>query len=191
MAEQPAAATAIASDRSTVTLAPTAIRGEALGLSGVYAEGLVAGLIGACTIALWFLIVDVFDGRIFYTPNVLGSALFGIGDDMINLDALPVSLDTVLGFTWVHLLVFLVIGCAAARLVALAEKEPAFSFGILLLFVIFEFTWKLPGHDVVWVKVTVHAAAGRSSSSTRNTLSVASAARSGTLRAIIWPRVVW
>jgi len=139
MAEQPAAATAIASDRSTVTLAPTAIRGEALGLSGVYAEGLVAGLIGACTIALWFLIVDVFDGRIFYTPNVLGSALFGIGDDMINLDALPVSLDTVLGFTWVHLLVFLVIGCAAARLVALAEKEPAFSFGILLLFVIFEF----------------------------------------------------
>src|SRR5436190_19474547 len=38
-------------------------------------EGLIAGLIGAATIAVWFLILDSLSGRPLYTPTVLGRAL--------------------------------------------------------------------------------------------------------------------
>jgi hypothetical protein len=44
----------------------------------------------------------------------------------------------VLMFTWVHGLVFAVLGGIAARLLAVAERSPHVGFGILLLFVIFE-----------------------------------------------------
>ncbi len=45
----------------------------------------------------------------------------------------------VLLYTWVHALVFWVIGGIAARLLAVAERQPNAGFGILLLFVVFEF----------------------------------------------------
>jgi hypothetical protein len=42
-------------------------------------------------------------------------------------------------YSWVHALVFCVVGGVAARLLALAERRPNAGFGILLLFVILEF----------------------------------------------------
>ncbi len=39
--------------------------------SKTYEEGMIAGLIAAATIAVWFLLLDVFQGRPFFTPNVL------------------------------------------------------------------------------------------------------------------------
>ena len=42
-------------------------------------------------------------------------------------------------YTWVHGLVFCVIGGIAARLLSVAERRPNAGFGILLLFVVFEF----------------------------------------------------
>jgi hypothetical protein len=44
-------------------------------------------------------------------------------------------------YTWVHALVFCVIGGLAARLLAVAERKPNAGFGILLLFVVFEFAF--------------------------------------------------
>lgn len=107
-------------------------------LPGVYAEGIRAGLVGAATIAVWFLILDTIAGRPLYTPTVLGAALFQHGAGLENGAALRASLDLVLPFTWVHVLVFLLIGIAAARLLALAEREPDAGFGVVLLFVVFE-----------------------------------------------------
>ncbi len=107
--------------------------------SRVYGEGLAAGLVGAATIALWFLLLDTIAGRPFYTPTVLGTALFRGGQGLDNPAALPVDFEVVMSFTWVHVLAFLVIGVAASRLLALAERDPNFGFGILLLFVIFSF----------------------------------------------------
>src|SRR3990170_227162 len=49
---------------------------QAVEVSKVYVEGIIAGLIGAATIAIWFLILDVLDGRPLHTPTVLGTALF-------------------------------------------------------------------------------------------------------------------
>lgn len=108
-------------------------------ISRVYIEGMVAGVIGAATIALWFLILDALQGRPFYTPSVLGTALFRRGEGLASLQDLPVSLDMVLMYTWVHVLVFCVIGGLASHLLVLAERNLNFGFGILLLFVLFEF----------------------------------------------------
>ena len=107
--------------------------------SRVYAEGVVAGLVGAITIALWFLLLDTIKGRPLYTPMVIGTALFRGGEGLENPATLPIDFEVVVSFTWVHVLAFLVIGVIAARLLALAERDANFGFGVLLLFVVFEF----------------------------------------------------
>jgi hypothetical protein len=107
--------------------------------SDVYREGIVAGIIGAAAIALWFFVLDVFNGRPFYTPSVLGAALFRRSMGLDQLHTLPVSFEMVLFYTWVHGMVFCVIGGVAAKLLALAEQNLSVGFGILLFFVIFEF----------------------------------------------------
>lgn len=103
-----------------------------------YQDGIVAGVLGAGVVALWFLILDSIDGRPFYTPTVLGTALFRHGAGLDSPGALPVSLEMVGMFTWVHTLVFVVIGGLASRLLMVAERNPSFGFGVLLLFVVFQ-----------------------------------------------------
>lgn len=105
----------------------------------LYQEGFVAGVLGAATIALWFLLLDTLHGRPFYTPSVLGDALFRAGKGLESPDALPISFNMVVVVTWVHVMVFCVLGGAASRLLAVAERRPNLGFGILLLFVVFEF----------------------------------------------------
>jgi hypothetical protein len=118
---------------------PTVVS-ESKEISGVYVEGVVAGLIGAATIALWFFILDLYNGRPFYTPNVLGAALSLSGAAHDSVTA-PISMELVLFYSWIHGLVFCVIGGMAAKLLSLAERDLHFGFGILLLFVIFEFVF--------------------------------------------------
>ncbi len=104
-----------------------------------YVEGIVAGLIGATTIAIWFLILDAIQGRPLFTPTVLGAALFRRSEVLTTPESLPVSLDMVLMYTWVHGLVFCLIGGVVSWLLALAERNLNLGFGILLLFVMMEF----------------------------------------------------
>ena len=108
-----------------------------LDVTRLYQEGLIAGLVGAATVALWFLIIDVIQGRPLYTPTVLGASLFHRGAAPW-LDSVP-NFEMVLMFTWVHGLAFIVIGGIVARLLAFAERQPNMGFGILMLFVFFEF----------------------------------------------------
>src|SRR5438094_265370 len=42
----------------------------------VLREGIIAGLIGAAVVAVWFLILDVARGRPFLTPTILRAAVF-------------------------------------------------------------------------------------------------------------------
>ncbi len=101
--------------------------------------GILAGVIGAGTLALWFLILDTIAGRPLYTPTVLGTALFRSGAGLDAPEALPVSMELVVFFTFVHVLVFFLIGWIASHLLALAAANPDVGFGIVLLFVVFEF----------------------------------------------------
>lgn len=121
--------------QSHTTSAP-AVASESREVSSVYIEGVVAGLIGAATIALWFFILDLYNGRPFYTPNILGAALSLSGPVR---ESPPISMELVLLYSWIHVLVFCAIGGLAAKLLSLAERDLNYGFGILLLFIIFEF----------------------------------------------------
>lgn len=105
----------------------------------LYRDGIVAGVLGALTVALWFLLLDALSGRPGWTPSVLGSVLFRRGSSLEALETLPVSVEMVLMFTWVHILVFVGLGGIVARLVDHAERHPNVGFGVLLLFVVFQF----------------------------------------------------
>jgi hypothetical protein len=113
----------------------------------VYQEGFLAGIVGAITVALWFLVVDALAGRPFHTPTVLGTALFRRGAGLGSPETLAVSFEMVWMFTWVHVLAFAALGGIASRLLAAAERNPSLGFGVLLLFVVFEagFTSVLAG----------------------------------------------
>jgi hypothetical protein len=119
------------------TSTPTIVS-ESSEISGVYVQGVAAGLIGAATIALWFFILDLYNGRPLYTPNVLGAALSLSGDGR-DPTTVPISMEFVVFYSWIHVLVFCVIGGLASKLLSLAERDLHFGFGILLLFIIFEF----------------------------------------------------
>jgi hypothetical protein len=112
-------------------------------VAAVYTEGIAAGLVGAATIAVWFLILDTVRGRPLFTPTVLGTALFRGGAGLATPETLPVDFEMVLSFTWVHVLAFLLIGVGASRLLGVAERNPSFGFGVILLFVVFEFGFLL------------------------------------------------
>lgn len=107
-------------------------------VSRTYEEGIVAGLIGAAVIAGWFFLLDALHGRPLYTPTVLGTALFGSARESSPF-------EMAIMFTFVHVLVFAMLGGLAARLLALAERDANYGFGILLLFVVFEFGFVIAG----------------------------------------------
>lgn len=125
MAEHPSSFPITSASQSSYTL-------------GWPAEGVIAGTIGAVTLAVWFLILDLIQGRPFFTPTLLGTAFLKGIDKIPAVGELQVSFDIVAWFTFVHWLVFAIIGCAAAWLLGLAEHNPNLGFGILLLFVFFE-----------------------------------------------------
>jgi hypothetical protein len=109
---------------------------ERTGHGLLLADGTIAGLIGAATIALWFLLVDALRGHPLHTPSLLGTALFR-GRDALSPETLAVSPLMVVLFTLVHGLIFVVIGQIAARLVRLAEKNANYGFGVILFLVFF------------------------------------------------------
>ncbi|MEJ2482316.1 MAG: hypothetical protein P8049_04140, partial [Gemmatimonadota bacterium] len=101
----------------------------------VVREGVIAGLIGATTVAVWFLVIDLIVGRAFFTPAALGSAmLYGAAAS----DAVVVSAGTVIGYSVYHVAAFTFIGIVVAALLALADRFPPLYFGMIVLFVVFE-----------------------------------------------------
>lgn len=119
----------------TAAAGPTPLDGSGRGL--LLGDGTAAGLIGAVTIALWFLVVDTIRGHPLYTPSLLGTALFGGRDAIASPIGHEASTLMVLLFTVTHGLIFIVIGQIAAHLVQLAERNANYGFGIILFLVFF------------------------------------------------------
>jgi hypothetical protein len=147
----------------TGTATPTVSTARATDFSRLSNEGIVAGLIGAGTLAVWFFVLDSIQARPFYTPTVLGTALFGNMSALDSPERLPVSFETALMFTWVHVLTFAILGGIAAYLLALAERDPNYGFGILLFFVVFMFGFLIVAmafgegvlHALAWPKILI------------------------------------
>lgn len=114
-------------------------RAEADERARVYQQGIIAGTLGAVAIAVWFLVLDVIDGQPLFTPSVLGTAIFHGLPAGGSAAEVPVDPEMVFVFTWVHLMVFVVVGLGASLLLDVAEHRRDVGFGILLLFVVFEF----------------------------------------------------
>jgi hypothetical protein len=99
-------------------------------------EGFVAGLIGAAAVAAWFLVVDTIAGRPFFTPAMLGGAVFwGLRDPA----QVSITFATVVGYTMVHVLAFCLVGMIAAFLAYEVELFPHSLFVVAVCFAVFEF----------------------------------------------------
>ena len=108
---------------------------ESLAQQEIVREGVIVGIVGAVAVALWFLVVDVIQGRPFFTPAALGSALFLGAEDLAMVE---VTLWPVLGYTLLHLAAFIAVGLVATVVVREAEQKPPLILGVILLFVVFE-----------------------------------------------------
>jgi hypothetical protein len=101
----------------------------------VLREGIVAGLIGAAVVALWFFVFDLFRGRPFLTPTLLGSLVFQGVNTPIGMEA---RIGPIVGYTILHGLAFVAFGIVAAALMAVSEREPALFIAFVILFACFE-----------------------------------------------------
>ena len=97
-------------------------------------EGVVAGVIGALSVAIWFLLVDLFNGQAFFTPALLGNTLFSF----FGSTAGETPMLHIAGYTVFHFLAFAGVGMGASFLVAASKQVPAALAGLLILFVAFQ-----------------------------------------------------
>src|SRR5919108_2580768 len=105
------------------------------GERSVIREGIVAGLIGAAVVALWFFVFDLARGRPFITPTLLGSMVFFGVKTPIGLEP---AIGPILGYTVLHGLAFIAFGIVAATMMAMSEREPALFIAFVILFACFE-----------------------------------------------------
>jgi len=93
-------------------------------------EGIIAGIIGAAIVAVWFLIYDAARGRPFRTPALLGAATF---QGVLNPAEVPTSTHLVVQYTVLHGVVFAMIGVLIAYLIVSAQRQPS---RLLLMFIV-------------------------------------------------------
>jgi hypothetical protein len=101
----------------------------------VLRDGVIAGLIGASVVAVWFLVIDTLRGRPFLTPALLGSAVFY---GATSPEGLHISPGPILGYTLLHGLAFVAFGIIAAGLIVATEREPGLFIAFVILFGSFE-----------------------------------------------------
>jgi len=103
-------------------------------------EGVIAGLIGAAAVAIWFFLLDAMAGRPFFTPAVLGAALFGLLGGSFGGHGLAVH---VIAFTVVHVAAFVAVGVIAAYATNASQRKPSMFSGLIVLFLVFEVSYAL------------------------------------------------
>ncbi len=99
----------------------------------VIGDGAMAGLLGAGTVALWFLIFDISRGHPLETPALLAAALIH-GQSLVT----GIHPHLVLEYTVLHFAAFLVFGVAAAVLIEAAERESSLIISLLIFLFAFE-----------------------------------------------------
>jgi hypothetical protein len=98
-------------------------------------RGLITGLIGAGAVALWFLVLDIAQGRPFYTPAALGSLLF-LGAS--SPDAVRVDAGIIAAYTAIHVAAFAAGGIALEWAAGRLERAPGMWLMALLTVIILE-----------------------------------------------------
>jgi uncharacterized membrane protein YphA (DoxX/SURF4 family) len=101
----------------------------------VLREGLIAGLIGATCVAVWFFVVDLIAGHPLFTPTTLGRALFTIFRPTPSVESPALY---VVGYTIFHYAAFVFVGTLAAAAATWGGREPSLLLGFVMLFVAVE-----------------------------------------------------
>jgi hypothetical protein len=104
-------------------------------LNRILREGLIAGCVGAGAVAIWFLVVDLVNGRPFFTPAMLGSAVFWGEYDPARV---VIDYSRVIGYTMIHVSAFVLVGCIGAALAAEVEVAPSTLFFVVVGLCFFE-----------------------------------------------------
>lgn len=74
-------------------------------------DAFFVGAIGGSVVALFFLVVDLFNAQLFFTPSLMGTVLFtGRAAESVT----TVQLDMVTYYTLVHFLTFGILGAAVS-----------------------------------------------------------------------------
>jgi putative oxidoreductase len=98
-------------------------------------EGVIAGIIGAAVIAVWFFSVDLIAGQMLFTPTTLGRGLLSIFGPVPQGQSAFVLVTI---YTLFHFAAFIVVGLVAAMIVSLANQEPGILLGFVVLFAAIE-----------------------------------------------------
>jgi putative oxidoreductase len=98
-------------------------------------EGVIAGVIGATVIAVWFFFVDIIVGEPLFTPTTLGRGLLSIFGPVPESQS-PLLMVAI--YTVFHYAAFAVVGMIASMIVDFAKREPSILLGFVVLFAAIE-----------------------------------------------------
>ena len=96
-------------------------------------EGLVAGILGAVAVAIWYFALDTAFGRPFHTPNALGKVFFR-GD--LQPGVRNIVPGIVAGYTVLHVIMFVLLGIGLTGLVHLVSRNLDLRMGLWIGFVV-------------------------------------------------------
>lgn len=99
-------------------------------------DGILAGTFGAMTLLLWFLIVDLIEGKPLYMPDALANLFLGVQEGLQTPGMHQTTLEIIWGNIWIHWLVFVALGGVVSWLLGVTERNPNIGFGVVLLITI-------------------------------------------------------
>lgn len=115
-------------------------------ISGTVSRGVVAGILGAAAMALWFLVIDGARGQPFRTPAFLAASLLG-GEEV------EMSVGRIALYTLIHFGAFILVGIAVSWLLQKLHVVPSILLGLVLGFLLFDvvfyFSVVVTGENVV------------------------------------------
>ena len=97
-------------------------------------HGMLAGLLGAAVLAIWFFVLDVWNGQPLATPTFLAQALLSGGAADETTQSVIPSLGQTVVFTIVHGVVFVTIGATIAEFLRVFDLVHSKAFMIVQLF---------------------------------------------------------
>ena len=100
-------------------------------------EGVIAGGLGALSVALWFLLLDGIAGRALHTPALLGAMVSGMPNPIAASEG-PNRLMLAALYTPIHFALFALFGVLVVFLMHRAKVQPNLLMLALLLFAVFE-----------------------------------------------------
>ena len=97
-------------------------------------DGVVAGVLGATAVAVWFLGVDLVYAHAFATPEALGRGLLRL----FGPPGMEGPIAFVVGYTIFHYAAFIGAGLLVSVIIHWAQTSPTVLAGAMMLFVAFE-----------------------------------------------------